>query len=63
MSEATSIFGSYETRGALVKDVQFAILASIKQMGDPTSREIAEQVTDRIIIPLLEEVSPCGSSL
>jgi hypothetical protein len=63
MSEATSIFGHYETPGALVRDVQLALLAIVKQAKEPTSLEMAELVTEMVIIPLLEEVSPCDSSL
>jgi hypothetical protein len=63
MSEATSIYGHYETRGALVQDVQLAILAVVKEIEEPSSARIAELVTDIVIIPLLEEVSPCDSSL
>jgi hypothetical protein len=55
MSDATSIYGHYETRGALVKDVQLATLAVVKQMGEPTSFQIAELVTDLVIIPLIME--------
>jgi hypothetical protein len=57
MTDATSIFGHYETRGALVKDVQLATLAVVKQMGEPTSFQIAELVTDLVIVPLLTELS------
>jgi hypothetical protein len=60
MSDATSIFGRYETRGALVQDVQLAILAVVKEIEEPSSARIAELVTDIVIIPLLEEVSPCA---
>jgi hypothetical protein len=55
MSDATSIYGSYETRAALVKDVQLSLLAIVKQAEEPTSYEMAELVTDLIIIPLIME--------
>jgi hypothetical protein len=61
MSDATSIFGHYETRKALVDDVQLSLLAILKETECPGSRQMAELVTDIIIIPLLEEVSPCAS--
>jgi hypothetical protein len=54
-SETVSIYGSYETRGALVDDVVLSLLAITKQVGEPTAREIAELVTDLVIIPLLME--------
>jgi hypothetical protein len=55
MSDATSIYGHYETRGALVTDVRLAVLAVVKQLEEPTSFQIAELVTDLVIIPLLME--------
>jgi hypothetical protein len=63
MSETVSIYGHYETRGALVQDVQLAILAVVKEIEEPSSARIAELVTEMVIIPLLEEVSPCSSYL
>jgi hypothetical protein len=56
MSEATSIFGSYETKAALVRDVQLSLLAITKEMDENiTSHKMAELVTDLIIIPLIME--------
>jgi hypothetical protein len=55
MSDATSIYGSYETRSALVRDVQLSLLAITKEVGEPSSLQMAELVTDIIIIPLLME--------
>jgi hypothetical protein len=55
MSETVSIYGHYETRGALVKDVWLSLLAITKQTGEPTAYEIAELVTDLVIIPLIME--------
>jgi hypothetical protein len=55
MSDATSIYGHYETRGALVRDVQLSLLAITKETGEPSSLQMAELVTDIIIIPLLME--------
>jgi hypothetical protein len=55
MSETVSIYGSYETREAMVRDVQLSLLAITKRAGEPTSYEMAELVTDLIIIPLLME--------
>jgi hypothetical protein len=53
--ETTSIFGHYETRSALVRDVQLSLLATLKGKEDPTSLEMAEFIVDLIIIPLLQE--------
>jgi hypothetical protein len=55
MSEATSIFGHFETRQALVDEVWLAILAVVKETGEPSSHRIAELITDLVIIPLLQE--------
>jgi hypothetical protein len=55
MSDATSIFGHYETRAELVNDVRLSLLAITKETGEPTAREIAELVTDLVIIPLIME--------
>jgi hypothetical protein len=55
MSDATSIFGHYETRAELVNDVRLSLLAIVKETGEPTAREIAELVTDLVIIPLIME--------
>jgi TolB-like protein len=55
MSDATSIYGSYETREALTREVQLAVMAIVKGKGEPSSREIAELVTELIIIPLIME--------
>jgi hypothetical protein len=55
VTDATSIFGHYETRAALVRDVQLSLLAIVKQAEEPTSLEMAELVTDIIIIPLIME--------
>jgi hypothetical protein len=57
MSEATSIFGHYETRGALVTDVRLSILAILRETPEASSLRIAELVTDIVIVPLLEELS------
>jgi hypothetical protein len=55
MSEATSIYGSYETRDALVSDIRLAILAILREVDDPSPHRIAELVTDEVIVPLLKE--------
>jgi hypothetical protein len=55
MSETVSIYGHYETKAALVDDVVLSLLAITKQTGEPTAREIAELVTDLVIIPLIME--------
>jgi hypothetical protein len=55
MSDATSIYGHYETREALVSDIRLAILAVLKETEGPTPRYVAELITDLIIIPLLME--------
>jgi hypothetical protein len=55
MSDATSIFGHYETREGIVKDVQLSLLAILKETEGPSSRHMAELVTDIVIIPLLLE--------
>jgi hypothetical protein len=55
MSEATSIFGHYETRAELVNDVRLSLLAILKETGEPSPRRAAELIVDLIIIPLLEE--------
>jgi hypothetical protein len=55
VNDATSIFGSYETREGIVRGVQLSLLAIVKQAEEPTSYEMAELVTDLIIIPLLTE--------
>jgi hypothetical protein len=55
MSDATSIFGHYETESAMVTDIRLAILAVVKQLGEPTSQQIAELVAELVVIPLLME--------
>jgi hypothetical protein len=55
MSDATSIFGHYETEPAMVKDLRLTILAILKETEDPTPLRLAELITKVFIIPLLME--------
>jgi hypothetical protein len=54
-SETVSIYGSYETKAALVRAVQLSLLAITKEVEEPSSYQMAELVTDIIIIPLIME--------
>jgi hypothetical protein len=55
MSDATSIFGHYETESAMVRDLRLTILAILKETEDPTPLRLAELITKVFIIPLLTE--------
>jgi predicted nucleotidyltransferase len=55
VDETVSIYGSYETRDALVSDIRLAILAILREVDDPSPHRIAELVTDEVIVPLLKE--------